>query len=231
MKNKNLWVWLALILICSLGLAISLSCDTDDDDEEDDDEDETDDDDNDDTTDDDDDTTDDDDDDTTDDDDDTTDDDDDDDWDFYYEDIVGLPPLGNAVVAGNLMGHDIVAVMAFIAINGTKFDSIEWDMLDGLPAGTYQFNIAEGNDFTGDENPNIMVLFGLTATGSFDSAYVGVSGTAQVDATGGLGDTFTGACTNVEFRPVNAMTGVIDWSGPKGFVVNFAADTTIIGLK
>ena len=232
MKNGKLCIWLALIFFCVLGLVLSISCDSSEDDEEDDEFDGGADDD--DTTDDDsaDDDTTGDDDDTTDDDDDTTDDDDSTgEWDFYYENIEGLAPIGNGAFAGNIMGHDVVAALAILAINGGKTDSIEWDMLDGLAAGSYQFNIAEGENPTGAENPTILVAFGLSPfTGTIDKAYYGVSGDAQIDATGLVGDHFSGACTNVEFRPINITSGAIDWSGPKGFVENFAVDTKILGL-
>lgn len=231
MKNNKLWLLIAIALVLSLSFAIAVGCDDDDDDDDDaDDDDFSDDDDS--ADDDDDDVADDDD--AADDDDDATDDDDDDDWDFYYTDVQGMVPIGNAVYyAPDFQGHEILAAMAIINVDLTtlKQDAVEWDMLDGaVGVGNHTFDIPEGTDITGNENPTIMAIFGLSLTGNADAAYVGVSGDAVVEATGITGDTFTGHVSNVEMRPFNLTTGAIDWSGPKGFIENFACDTVIQDL-
>jgi hypothetical protein len=165
--------------------------------------------------------------------DDTTDDTSDDDtavdYDFDWDTVTGL--TGTLVYAGTYQGHDIVSATAIVNLVGFKADAVEWDMIDGVPAGTYDFHIDEGSNLTSDNNNYISVVFGLNAlTSEYVIAFISVDGTGTITSTGVAGDTFIASATGLSFRPVDLTTGVIDWDSFTGSIGTWDIDKVITAL-
>lgn len=217
MKKFFMLGWLILAFLLTMSLLLTVACGDDDDDDDNDEGGDSDDDD---------------DDDDNDDNDDDNDDDDDDQYAFNWETVDALAP-GAMVIAANMSGHDIVAATAITQLHSmTVADAVEWDMLDGVPAGDYDFHKETGDNLTAADTNYVMVIFKLNLiTEDAEAAYVSVDGTADITATGGIGDQFTGSISEVIFRQFDISTGVIDWEAPMGRIAGWSLDQAIVGVK